>query len=111
MRTTHILILYLFMCIFFGNPLNAQTCGPEAIVDSSGYETTFYLNFGNVSKAKSGTYKTTLSVGQTLVGFTETVQYNTAIRLLFPFLPATFSIESKRLHKGTCWIEFRSPGR
>lgn len=90
MRTTHIITLSILLCLLFGNPLNAQTCGPEPVIDPDGFEGIAFFNYGSTSRSKSNSYKTAFAVGQTFTGFTEGLDTNTflgfyARNLLPPF--------------------------
>ena len=95
MRTTHILILCIFMCAFFCNPLNAQVCGPEPEIDPDEFEGTAFFNFGCASRSKSNTYKTAVAVGQVFLGFTENVDTNTYLGFYSRYFLPPFALKVK----------------
>jgi Concanavalin A-like lectin/glucanases superfamily/Secretion system C-terminal sorting domain len=82
MRYTHILCLIIMvLCIGLNSPLYAQnnSCGPAAAVDSSGVTGTIYFNNGSQARSKNANYRTSISVGQSAVGYMETSQKNTSL--------------------------------
>ncbi len=94
MRYTHILYLLVLMCSCLGQLLNAQiTCGPEAAVDTNGFIGTAFFNYGSQSRAKSQNYRTSVAVGQTFVGFTESLSDNSTVGFYSRFLLPPFALK------------------
>ncbi|MEP6795874.1 MAG: LamG-like jellyroll fold domain-containing protein, partial [Saprospiraceae bacterium] len=94
MRYTHIQYLLLLLGICFGVPLISQnTCGPEVAVDSNGFTGTAFFNYGSQSRAKSQNYRTSVAVGQTFVGFTESLSDNSTVGFYSRFLLPPFALK------------------
>ena len=81
MRYTHILFSIMTLCYGFTLPLFAQeiSCGPLVVADSSSVTGTIYFNNGSQARSKNANYRTSVSVGQTAVGYMETAQNNTTL--------------------------------
>ncbi|HJW31230.1 MAG TPA: LamG domain-containing protein, partial [Saprospiraceae bacterium] len=95
MRTTHILMLCSLICLFFGHPLNAQICGPEPVVDSTGFEGSAFFNYGSSARIKSTTYRSAVAVGQTFIGYTENVNKNSTLGFYARYFLPPFALKVK----------------
>jgi hypothetical protein len=94
MRYNHILYLFIAMCTCFGIPLSAQsTCGPEVVVDTNGFSGTAFFNYGSQARSKSQSYRTSIAVGQTFVGYMEDLNYNSTVGFYSRFLLAPFALK------------------
>ncbi|MBK9981979.1 MAG: T9SS type A sorting domain-containing protein [Saprospiraceae bacterium] len=94
MRHTRILYLIVWMCSGLGQLLNAQiTCGPEVAVDTNGFIGTAFFNYGSQSRAKSQNYRTSVAIGQTFVGFTESLSDNSTVGFYSRFLLPPFALK------------------
>ncbi len=94
MRYNHILYLLIMMCSSFGIPLTAQsTCGPEVVVDTNGFSGTAFFNYGSQARSKSQSYRTSVAVGQTFVGYMEDLNYNMTVGFYSRFLLAPFALK------------------
>ncbi len=94
MRYNHILYLLIAMCSCIGIPLSAQSsCGPEVVVDSNGFSGTAFFNYGSQARSKSQSYRTSIAVGQTFVGYMEDLNYNSTVGFYSRFLLAPFALK------------------
>ena len=93
MRHNHILSLIVVLCTCFGIPLTAQNnCGPEVVVDTNGFSGTAFFNYGSHARSKSQSYRTSIAIGQTFVGYTEDVNFNSTVGFYSRFLLAPFAL-------------------
>src|SRR6187431_720763 len=93
MRYNHILYLFFVLCTCFGIPLTAQnSCGPEVVVDTNGFSGTAFFNYGSQARSKSQSYRTSIAIGQTFVGFMEDFQHNTTVGFYSRYLLAPFKL-------------------
>ncbi|HSF89129.1 MAG TPA: LamG-like jellyroll fold domain-containing protein, partial [Saprospiraceae bacterium] len=94
MRYNHILYLMIALCSCFGIPLSAQSsCGPEVVVDTNGFSGTAFFNYGSQARSKSQSYRTSIAVGQTFVGYMEDLNYNSTVGFYSRFLLAPFALK------------------
>ena len=94
MRYNHILCLIVAMCSCFGIPLSAQTsCGPEVVVDTNGFSGTAFFNYGSQARSKSSSYRTSIAIGQTFIGYMEDQLNNTTVGFYSRFLLAPFELK------------------
>ncbi|MDQ3017656.1 MAG: hypothetical protein M3R25_13180, partial [Bacteroidota bacterium] len=94
MRYNHILYFIVAMCLCMRVPLQAQSsCGPEVVVDSNGFSGTAFFNYGSQARSKNQTYKTSIAVGQTFVGYMEDLYNNTSVGFYSRFLLAPFALK------------------
>ena len=96
MRHNHILSLIVVLCTCFGIPLTEQNnCGPEVVVDTNGFSGTAFFNYGSHARSKSQSYRTSIAIGQTFVGYTEDVNFNSTVGFYSRFLLAPFALSMK----------------
>ncbi|MCC6461159.1 MAG: LamG domain-containing protein, partial [Saprospiraceae bacterium] len=86
------LLLFLFLLGFSQGSLTAQTCGPEAAVDTNGFSGTAFFNFGSRARATSQKYRTSVAVGQTFVGYLDGLDRNSTLGFYARYLLPPFAV-------------------
>lgn len=71
----------MVLCCGLSLPFYAQNnnCGPGAPVDTSGISGTTYFNNGSQARTKNSNFRTSISLGQAAIGYTEAIQKNTTL--------------------------------
>ena len=93
MRHNHNLYLLMLMSLLLSKPLTAQNCGPEVVLDSNGFTGRAFFNYGSQSKDRSQTYRTSLAVGQTFVGYMEDLNNTSTLGFYSRFLLPPFALK------------------
>lgn len=97
MHYSRILFLLGLLCAGFSMPLVAQTvpCGPEPVVDTSGFSGTAFFNYGSKARLSSQRNKMSLAVGQTFIGYLDGLESNSTLGFYSRFLLAPFAVALK----------------
>lgn len=98
MRYTRLLLLWSILCSGLGQHLSAQTivpCGPDPVVDTSGFSGTAFFNYGSNARLNSQKYRSATAVGQTFVGYMDGLMYNTTVGFYSRYLLAPFALTVK----------------
>ncbi len=74
----------------------STNCNPvPTSVDSFTYVGTGYLTYGSIARSRSQKYRSSASVGQLLVGYTENTEYNSNLGFFSRYLLPPFALEVK----------------
>ncbi|MBL7796044.1 MAG: LamG domain-containing protein, partial [Saprospiraceae bacterium] len=93
MRLIYTRLLFLFLYVAAALPLSAQvTCGPDAVVDTSGFTGTAFFNFGSKARLTSQKNKMALAVGQTFVGFLDGLEQTSTLGFYSRYLLPPFAL-------------------
>jgi hypothetical protein len=87
----------LYICLLFVGlyiPAYGQNtdCGPDAVVDTSGFTGTAFFNYGSGARVKSQKFLTSVAVGQTFVGFIENTEFTSNVGFYTRFLLPPFEL-------------------
>lgn len=81
------------MALFGHLPLRGQgTCGPAQAVDTGGYATSLFFNYGSNARLNSSKNRAAIAVGQTFTGFIENTERNTSLGFYSRFLLPPFAL-------------------
>ena len=92
MQVKYIVIILLLWGIT-SSSISQSNCNQTTTTDSFTYEGTAYFNYGSIARSKSQKYRSSASVGQTFVGYTEGASYNTNVGFFSRYLLPPFALQ------------------
>ena len=94
MLLRHTFIILILWMGLSSNTFSQNNCNPSTTAaDSFTYEGTAYFNYGSIARSKNQKYRQASVVGQTFVGFTENVAYNSNLGFFSRYLLPPFALQ------------------
>ncbi|MDX2134923.1 MAG: LamG domain-containing protein, partial [Saprospiraceae bacterium] len=69
-----------------------QTCGPDPVIDTSGFSGTAFFNFGSSARLTSQQRRMSVAVGQTFVGYLDGLENNSTLGFYSRYLLPPFAV-------------------
>lgn len=92
----YIFLISIIMALFGHLPLWGQsTCGPAQAVDTGGYATSLFFNYGSKARINTSKNRMAIAVGQTFTGYVENAERNTSLGFYSRFLLPPFALVLK----------------